>query len=203
MGSMAFSFDSLSALLLFLASIAAWWLSAASRPPVRIQIRFAAILFSALAAACVLVWFGLGALAPVVALIALSLGGTALALGLFAVLARPMPPMVAALGLMLALFAGLAAALSANPAYALFAAFLALSLPAVTSLSSFSPAPGRAILVLSAVISLIAGGFVLMGGAIGVSLQFFAAGLIAAGRASQFGVEDRRERRTWPAIRVG
>src|SRR5277367_1882260 len=108
MGSMAFDFDSLSALLLFLASVAAWWLSAASRASARIQIRFAAILFSALAVACVLGWFGLTALAPVAALIALSLGGTGLALGLFAVLARPMPPMVAALGLMLALFAGLA-----------------------------------------------------------------------------------------------
>jgi len=197
---MAFAFDSLSVLLLFAASIAAWWLSAAARASARIQIRFSAILFAALAAACALGWFGSAALAPVVALLALSLGGTALALGLFAVLARPVPPMAAALGLMLALFAGLAAALAAVPAYALFAALLALSLPAAMSLSGFLLAPGRAVLVMGAALSLIAGGFALMGGALGVSLLFFAAGLIAAGRASQAGIEIRRQRQAWPVI---
>jgi hypothetical protein len=136
----------------------------------------------------------------VVALIALSLGGTALALGLFAALAQPAPPMAAALGLMLALFAGLAAALAAVPAYALSAAMLALSLVAAMSLSGFFLAPRRAVLVLGAALSLIAGGFALMGGALGVSLLFFAAGLIAAGRASQPGVEARWQREAWPAI---
>jgi hypothetical protein len=193
-------FDSLSVLLLFAASIAAWWLSATSRASARIQIRFSAILFCALAAACVLGWFGLAALAPVVALLALSLGGVALALGLFAALTRPVPPMAAALGLMLALFAGLAAALAAVPAYALFAALLALSLPAAISLSVLVLAPGRSLLVLGAVLSLLAGGFALMGGALFVSLLFFAAGLIAAGRASQAGVETRRQLKAWPVI---
>jgi len=197
---MVFAFDSLPALLLFAAAIAAWWLSAASRASARIQIRFAAILFSALAAACLLGWFGLAALAPVVALIALSLGGTALALGLFAALARPVPPMAAALGLMLALFAGLAAALAAIPAYALGAAMLALSLLSAMSLSSFFLAPLRAALVLGAACSVIAGGLALMGGALSASLLFFAAGLIAAGRASQPGVEARRQREDWPAL---
>jgi hypothetical protein len=206
---MAFAFDSLSVLLLFAASIAAWRLSAASRASARIQIRFAAILFCALAAACLLDWFGfaagdLGALAPVVALLSLSLGGTALALGLFAALGSgPVPPMAAALGLMLALFAGLAAALAAIPAYALFAALLALSLPAAMSLSGFYLAPRRALLILGTALSVIAGGFALMGGALGVSLLFFAAGLIAAGRASQAGVETRRQRQAWPAIGLG
>jgi hypothetical protein len=197
---MAFAFDSLSALLLFCASIVAWWLSAACRASVRIPIRFAAILFAALAAACALGWFGFPALARVVALIALSLGGTALALGLFAALARPVPPMAAALGLMLALFAGLAAALAAIPAYALGAAMLALSLLAAMSLSGFFLAPLRASLVLGAGCSLIAGGLTLMGGALSISLLFFAAGLIAAGRASQPGVEARRQREEWPVI---
>ncbi len=200
---MAFAFDSLSVLLLFAATIAAWRLSAASRASARIQIRFAAILFCALAAACVLDWFGFAALAPVVALLSLSLGGTALALGLFAALARPVPPMAAALGLMLALFAGLAAALAAIPAYALFAALLALSLPAAMSLSGFYLAPRRALLILGTALSVIAGGFALMGGALGVSLLFFAAGLIAAGRASQAGVETRRQRQAWPVIGIG
>jgi len=185
---MAFAFDSLSALLLFCAAVAAWWLSAASRASTRFPIRFAAILFAALAVACALGGFGFPALAPVVALLALSLGGTALALGLFAALGSgPVPPMAAALGLMLALFAGLAAALAAVPAYALGAAMLALSLLS-------------AMLVLGAACSVIAGGLALMGGALSIALLFFAAGLIAAGRASQPGVEARRQREDWPAI---
>jgi len=197
---MAFAFDSLSALLLFCAGITAWRLSAASRASARFPIRFAAILFAALAAACALGWFGFPALAPVVALLALSLGGTALALGLFAALARPVPPMAAALGLMLALFAGLAAALAAVPAYALGAAMLALSLLSAMSLSGFFLKPLRASLVLGASCSVIAGGLALLGGALSISLLFFAAGLIAAGRASQPGVEARRQREDWPAI---
>jgi hypothetical protein len=195
-------FDSLSALLLFCAAVAAWRLSAASRAFARIPIRFAAILFAALAAACALGWFGFPALAPVVALIALSLGGTALALGLFAALARPVPPMAAALGLMLALFAGLAAALAAVPAYALGAAMLALGLLSAMSLSGFFLTPLRASLILGAASSVIAGGLALMGGALSVSLLFFAAGLIAAGRASQPGVETRQQREDRAAISV-
>src|ERR1700743_2708597 len=100
-------FDSICALLLFAAAVTAWGLSASSRAPARIPFRFAAIPFAALAAADALGQFGLAALAPVVALIALSLGATAMALGLFAALARPVPPLAAALALMLALFAGL------------------------------------------------------------------------------------------------
>jgi hypothetical protein len=197
---MAFAFDSLSALLLFCAAVGAWWLSAASRASVRFPLRFAAILFAATAVARALAWFGLAALAPVVALIALSLGGTALALGLFAALGRPVPPMAAALGLMLALFAGLAAALAAIPAYALGAAMLALALPSAMSFSGFFLAPRRGLLVLGAACSVIAGGLTLMGGALGVSLLFFAAGLIAAGRVSQPGVEARRQQGGLSAI---
>ena len=198
---MAFAFDSLSALLLFCAAVAAWWLSAASRASTRFPIRFAAILFAALAVACALGGFGFPALAPVVALLALSLGGTVLALGLFAALGSgPVPPMAAALGLMLALFAGLAAALAAVPAYALGAAMLALSLLSAMSLSGFFLKPLRASLVLGAACSVIAGGLALMGGALSIALLFFAAGLIAAGRASQPGVEARRQREDWPAI---
>jgi hypothetical protein len=197
-------FDSLCALLLFCAGIAAWRLPAASRAAARIPVRFAAILFAALAAARALDGLGFAALAPVVALIALSLGGTALALGLFAALGtRPLPPLAAALGLVLALFAGLAAALAAIPAYALGAAMLSLSLLAAMSLGFFSRTPRRAGLALGTALSVIAGGFALMGGALSVSLLFFAAGLIAAGRALQPGVEARRQREDRPAISPG
>ena len=92
---MAFVFDSLATLLLFASALIAWRLSRGARASSRINIRFAAMLFAALAAAQAIAiaaprW---QALAPAVALIAASLGTVALALGLFALLARPIPPL--------------------------------------------------------------------------------------------------------------
>jgi hypothetical protein len=105
--------------------------------------------------------------------------------------------------LVLALFAGLAAALAAIPATALGAAMLSLSLVAAMSLNGFFLAPRRAGLVVGAALSVIAGGFALMGGTLSVSLLFFTAGLIAAGRALQPGIEARAQRESRPAIEAG
>src|SRR5262249_9339602 len=106
--------DSFVSLLLFAASAAAWALAGGAPAAARLPIRFAATLFAAFAVAGMLgsLWPQLSLLAPAVGLIGLSLGGTALALGLFAFLARPLPAGAAALALALALGAGLAAALS-------------------------------------------------------------------------------------------
>jgi hypothetical protein len=79
---------------------------------------------------------------------------------------------------------------------------LALSLPSAMSLSGYFLGPRRALLVLGAGCSVIAGGLTLLGGALSASLLFFAAGLIAAGRASQAGVETRRQQAGLPAIGV-
>jgi hypothetical protein len=133
------------------------------------------------------------ALAPAVALIAASLGTTALALGLLAIIARPLPPLAASLALALALGAGLAAALSGQPVYALGCQILGVCLTIAVGLGGFFASPGRAALALLAASSLLCGGLILMDGltdgAINFAELFFAAGLIGAARISQLGVE--------------
>jgi 3-deoxy-D-manno-octulosonic-acid transferase len=188
---MAFVFDSLAALLLFAAAVIAWRLAGASRISSRINIRFAGLLLAALAAARALgmVLPQFLSLAPAVAPIAASLGTVALALGLLAVLARPVPPLAASLALALALGAGLAAALSGEPIYALGCQILGVCLTFAVALSRFAAGAGRASLALLAAAALFCGGLALMDGAINVAELFFAAGLIGAARVSQFRVE--------------
>jgi hypothetical protein len=187
---MAFVFDSLAALLLFAACVIAWALSGAARMAPRINIRFAAMLFAALAAARALgvAMPQLLALAPSVALIAASLGTTLLALGLFAILARPIPPLAASLALGLALGAGLAAALSGEPTYALGCQLLGVCLTIAVGLNGLALHPGRASLSLLAAAALFCGGLGLMDDAINIAELFFAAGLIGAARVSQLRV---------------
>jgi hypothetical protein len=188
---MAFVFDSLAALLLFASAVIAWMLSAGARASSRINIRFAAMLFAALAAARAI---GMAlpqfqALAPAVGLIAASLGSVALTLGLFALLARPLPPLAASLALALGLGAGLAAALSGEPAYALGCQMLGVCLTIAVGLNSFAASAGRASLALLTAAALVCGGLGLMDGAIMIAELFFAAGLIGAARISQLRVE--------------
>jgi hypothetical protein len=182
---MAFVFDSLAPLLLFAACVSAWVLAAPGRAPSRVNIRFAAMLFAALAAARLLGLLApqFSAVAPAVALIAASLGGTALALGLFAFLARPLPVGAAALALGLSLGAGLAAALSGAPAYALGCEILGVSLSLAAALGALAANRAGAALSLMAALSLLCGGMAL--GAAGIAEMFFAAALIGAARASQ------------------
>ena len=188
---MAFVFDSLATLLLFASALIAWSLSRSARASSRINIRFAAMLFAALAAAQAIAmasprW---QALAPAVALIAASLGTVAVGLGLFALLARPIPPLAASLALALALGAGLAAALSGEPAYALGCQILGVCLTIAVALNGFSAGAGRASLTLLAAAALVCGGLGLMDGAIIIAELFFAAGLISTARISQLCVQ--------------
>jgi hypothetical protein len=201
---MAFVFDSLAVLLLFAVCVGAWLLAARARVACRVNIRFAAMLFAALAAARAL---GIlrpefSALAPAVAMIAASLGTTALALALFAFLARPLPPLAASLALGLALGAGLAAALSGAPAYALVCQIVSVSLTMAAGLGAFAGGLFRPALALLAAVSLLCGGFVLMDGAINLALLFFAAGLIGAARASQPGIETPCERHRLAGVKA-
>jgi hypothetical protein len=184
---MALVFDSLDPLLLFAASVSAWMLPARARAPSRVNIRFAAMLFAALAAARMLALLlpQYSLVAPAVALIAASLGATALALGLLAFLARPVPVGAAALALGLSLGAGLAAALSGAAVYALACQILGVSLTVLAGLGALAAKRARVLLSLLAAASLLCGGMVLMAGAIPLTDIFFAAALIGAARASQ------------------
>ena len=197
---MAFAFDSLAALTLFLSAIAAWWLSRAAKAPARVPLRFAAVLFAAFAVAWGLSLFGFPELMPVVAMMALSLGGAAMALSLFAALGRPLPVLASVLGLMLALFAALAAPLAGSPLYALACAVIAGLVVIGMSVSKFEGVPGRALLAMAAMLALIVGGFTMLEGAWVPTLLLFSAGLIGAARTSELGVETRQSRETLAAI---
>ena len=206
---MAFSFDSpsfalLTPPLLFAACVSGWTLMKGARASCRINIRFAAMLLAALAVARALALFlpDFAALGPAVAMIAASLGTTLLALGLFAVLAHPLPPLAASLALGLALAAGLAAALSGAPAYALGCQILGVSLTMAAALGSFAVNPRRALLSLLAALSLLGGGLCLMAQTVNFALVFFAAGLIGAARASQTRIETEREAHAVLAVKT-
>ncbi len=193
-------FDSLAALTLFLSAIAVWWLSRDARAPARIPLRFATVLLAAFAVAWGLGLFGFPELMPVVAMMALSLGGAAMALSLFAALGRPLPVLASVLGLMLALFSALAAPLAGSPLYALACVFIAGLLVIGMSISKFAGVPGRALLAMGAMLALVIGGFTMLEGAWMPTLLLFAAGLIGAARASELGVESRQSRETLGAI---
>jgi hypothetical protein len=187
-------FDSLASLLLFLSCVSAWALAAPVRAAVRTNIRFAAMLFAALSVAraleLILPQFVL--LAASVALIALSLGAIALALGMFAFLVRPLPAGAAALALGLSLGAGLGASLSGEAAYAFGCVIPGVLLVMAAALSAYAANPFRAALTCVAALSLMLGGFALMGGAIPVTEMFFATALLAAVRASQIRASQKR-----------
>ena len=194
------AFDSLAALILFLSAVAAWWLSRDARASARFPLRFGAVLFAAFAVSWGLGFLGYPELMPVVAMMALSLGGAALALSLFAALGRPLPALAAVLGLMLALFAALAAPLAGSPLYAQGCVVVACLLVIGISLSRFASLPGRALLASGAMLALSLGGFAMLADAWAATLLLFSAGLIGAARALQFGVENRQQREALAAI---
>jgi len=201
-------FDSVSALVLFVASVAAWALAARARTTVRVQLRFAALLFAALSVACgvSLALPDVRNLAPAVAMLAASLGTTALALGLCALLSRTVPSLAASLALALALGAGLAASLSGLPAYAFGCQILAVLLTLAAALSGFTMRPRVSVLSIAAAAALLCGGLCLMDNALTPALLFFASALIGAARASQTSrasqplVEAQREARRFADI---
>ena len=102
-------FDSLSILAactLFAASVGGWVLSAPLRASARLYLRFAAMLFAALATA------GLLGLADVAVLFLLPLGAASLMVAALARFATPLPVFAASLALITGLVGGFAALLS-------------------------------------------------------------------------------------------
>jgi hypothetical protein len=103
------AFDSLSiaaACALFAASVGGWVLSAPLRASARLYLRFAAMLFAALATA------GLLGLADVAVLFLLPLGAASLMVAALARFATPLPVFAASLALITGLLGGFAALLS-------------------------------------------------------------------------------------------
>jgi hypothetical protein len=145
-------FDSLSlicALALFAAGIGGWISAAPLRATARLYLRFAAMLFAALA-----VSFPLG-LSGVVALFLLPLASVALMIASLARFARPLPVFAACLVLIAGLACGLAALLTGMAWFALLCAAAAALVVIAVSLNrgEFAASLAGAALLLSVLVS--------------------------------------------------
>ncbi|MEI9991077.1 MAG: hypothetical protein WDM86_13655 [Rhizomicrobium sp.] len=109
-----------ASLLLLASSLAAWLVASGARPPARVHIRFAAILFAALGVASLAV----EAAAPAIALLVLPIGSSVLVLGAAAARTRPLEPALAAALLAAVSLAALAAAVTGMAALSLAPAAL-------------------------------------------------------------------------------
>ena len=178
------TFDSLgifAACALFCAAISAWLLAAPLRAPARLYLRFAAMLFSSLAAA------RLAGLADVAALFLLPLGSAALMVAALALFARPLPAFAICTALVIALAGGLAGLLSGIMVLALAPAILAGLVIIAAALN------GIAVIPLLAGASLLASAlaFLEQGAQAGLFL-FCAAALVGLARPSAFAVQNQR-----------
>ena len=195
---MAFSFDSgFSAFVLFAVAALVWLLSPQMRAPVRLNLRFAAVLFAALAAAA----FGaalsgdFAGMAMAVAALALSLGSAALGLSVFAHLSRPPPVLAAGLGLSTGLLLGLAASLSGQTVLVMGALIPSAAVMLALAVGCLSATPRNSLLTILGAASLLGGGMALLDNALAPALLFFAAALMGLVCASKPRVEQQRERR--------
>lgn len=183
---MAFSFDSLSsaflgALALMAVSIWSWWTSGTLRVPLRVQLRFAAVLLAAFAVSLLMPTPGLGFN---VMLLTTSVASAALALT-FCV--RPAASWLSATILAIAFAVGLAASLAAMPLLVLL-----LVEGGATSILVMSILRRRANAALAAMFGAVAlglGGLAMMDGGLGAVALFFASALSLVRRALEQPVE--------------
>jgi hypothetical protein len=184
---MAFSFDSLCAGVLFAAAILSWRLTKDVRSGARVNLRFAAILLAALSASLMVPAAGLGF---TVALLSPTLAAAALALALC--FSRNAPIWFSSLALILALAAGLIAALVSSPAIALAYQAVAAGAIFVSAFSRLGENPRSGFLASAGATCLFLGAMTLMNAALGEAALFFAASLLLLTRASQAPVEEKR-----------
>jgi len=178
---MAFSFDSLCALLLLAVTMVSWRMARGLRAGVRVHLRFAAVLLAALAAALPVPAPELGF---TVALLAASLAATALALALSFPHRAP-PIWFSSVTLALALAASLFAALAATPFPAIACQTVAAAAILAASLSRVGENPRRSLLVGAGAAALFFGGMALTADGLDQASLFFAAALGLLTRASQ------------------
>ena len=188
-------FDSdlaLCALLLGMAAALGWFLASGARAPVRVNLRFAAVLFAALAVSAFAsaLWPEYTDAALGVALLTASLGSAALGLGVFASLSRPPPPLLASLALAAGLALGLIACLSGENIFALAALIPSVAVMLALGFGSLGLSPRKAVLTLLGA-ALLCGGMALMENALAPLLLFFAAALMGLACASQKRVEQQ------------
>jgi hypothetical protein len=165
----------IAALLLGAAGIAAWFTALGARPAARVQIRFAAVLFAALAVATL----SAPSAASAIALIVLPIGVSVMALASGTGFGTPARPSLAAIVLALVVLAALTAAVTGWQAFALTPAAFAIVGMAVVYARKFGERQLAALqgLVSAACFLAASSAFALEGVAAPV-LLFAAAGLL-------------------------
>ncbi len=181
----------LSALLLCGVCALAWRLAGGSRAQRRLNLRFAAVLFCAAAAAGLL-----AALIPsflpaafAIALLVTALASPALALSL-AARARPLVASAALIG---GLGAGLAAVLRDAPLFALLSLVGAVLAVMLLAFAQAGAAKLRLAQTIAAGLALAGGGMALWGGAFSGALILFAAGLLGLSLSSEVFVQQQAD----------
>lgn len=193
---MGFSFDShlaLSAALLCVVAALAWHMAGGKRAGVRLNLRFAAVLFASLGVE------GLAAswtpsfvsVAFAVALLVMALGSVALTLSLFT--PRPAPPFAASLALVAGLGGGLGSVLMDMPGLALGAEVLAVMVMILLGLARFGDARLAAMEIIAGALALLAAAMALLQGSLAGASILFAAGLLGVSCALQARVEHQAD----------
>jgi hypothetical protein len=190
---MAFSFDSLCALVLWLTAIWAWWMARPLRAPARVPLRFAAALLSAQAVSLMIPAPGL---AFNVALIAGSVAGTALALGYC--FPRSAPPWLSGSLLTLALAFGLMASLAAMPILAVGGIAAAAACILAANFTRLHQGAGAALIAMLGASALFLSGPALMDGAVAQAMLLAGSALGLVTRASEKPVADANARVEFP-----
>jgi hypothetical protein len=193
---MGFSFDShlaLSAGLLCAVAALAWWMAGGKRAGVRLNLRFAAVLFAALGVEGVAAsWTSsMIGVAFAVSMLVMALGSVALTLSLFA--PRPAPPFAASVALVAGLACGLASALMETPVFALVAEALSVAVMILLGLARFGDSRLAAVEIIAGGIVLLAAAMALLQGSLASASILFAAGLLGLSCASQMRVEQQAD----------
>lgn len=200
---MASSFDSLlciSSLLLCAVAALAWRLAGRRGASVRINLRFAAILFAALGVTGVAASFNepLGEIAFAIALLVMSLGSVALALSLFQ--PRPAPPLLASTALVASLACGLIATIMDAPVLAFGCLTLSALVMLPLGLARWSQSKLAAIETVLGAVALFLGIMALANDAMAACFMLFASGLLGLACASQTRVQQQAG---WDAGAIG
>ncbi|MGZ5930992.1 MAG: hypothetical protein ACXWLW_02370 [Rhizomicrobium sp.] len=194
----------LCAVLLGIASLAVWFLALGARPPARVHLRFASMLFAALAAAA---WIA-PPVADEVALIVAAIALPVLAFGAYAGFEKPLAPMPATLLLGIVCLGGLAAAATGIISFALVPASLSVAAILLISARQFDVARVSSVQgMLSALSLLAAASSFALEGTGSAHLLFSAAGLLgvtlALSRASNIVVEEQSSRDLRHSVTIG
>ena len=184
----------LPALLLLAVTIGSWFVAPAALPKARVHLRFASVLFAALAASAPLPL----AAQLSIALFVLPLALAVLALAALAATAQPLPPAGAALILVAVCMAAFGAIFLGRPALALAPAVLAAGAIALLALKRLRTAHLAAVQAMTGAAAFLCAASAVAFGDIAVSAPLFvAAGLLGMSLAlarSGAGVEDRAGR---------